>query len=336
MSGILPKEMKAIAIASAGGPDMLQIRELPTPEPKAGEVLIRVAAAGVNAPDLAQRRGSYDPPLGHSAIPGLEVAGEVVALGQDSHGWAVGDRVVALCNGGGYAEYVAVPEGQVLPLARGWSLAEGAALPETFFTVEQTLVMRAGLEKGMTVLIHGGAGGVGGAAIQVARLRGARPIAVVSSPEKATYALSLGAIATINHRDEDFVERTRALTGGQGADRIVDMMGGDMVGRNLAAAARGAHIVMLATLLGPKAEANFGLLVAKQLTISGSTLRPQSSETKAAIAAHLLASTWPALEDGRISKPRLRSFPLDRAADAHRAMEDRGSFGKIVLETAFR
>lgn len=325
--------MQAIAIAAPGGPEVLRLVSAPLPAPGPGEVLIRVAAAGLNAPDIAQRRGTYPPPPGASPLPGLEVSGMVAAIGPEVAGWTEGDLVVALTNGGGYADYVAVPAGQVLPLPSGWSMRAGAALPETFFTVEQTLVMRSGLAAGMTVLVHGAAGGIGGAAIQIARHLGARPIAVVSDAAKAAYAQSLGAVAAIRRDTEDFVERTLELTGGRGADRIVDIVGGDGLERNLVAAARSGHIVLVSTLAGAQATINAGRLLAKQLTLSGSTLRPQSSETKAAIARHLLAGVWPGLADGRIVPPRLRAFRLADAASAHAAFEAPTHYGKIVLVT---
>lgn len=331
----IPSEMIAIAIAAPGGPEMLQPIRQPVPVPRAGEVLIRVAAAGLNAPDLGQRRGSYAPPPGASPLPGLEVAGEIAAVGEGVTSFTSGDRVVALTNGGGYAEYVAVPAGQVLPLPQDWSLIEAATIPETCFTVEQTLVMRAGVSTGMWVLIHGGAGGIGGAAIQMSRLHGAKPIAVVSSAEKANYALSLGAEAVIRHDTEDFVARTVAITAEHGADRIIDMVAGENLERNIAASARFGHIVLLATAGGAKAEINAARLMMKQLTLSGSTLRPQTSEAKAAIAASLRANLWPALADGRILKPRLQRFALADAPAAHRALETRANYGKIVLVTDF-
>lgn len=318
--------MLAIEIATPGGPDVLRAVELPVPEPGPGEVLIRVAAAGINAPDLAQRRGSYAPPPGASPLPGLEVSGEIVGTGE---------VVVALCNGGGYAEYVAVPAGQVLPSPEGWSLPAGAALPETFFTVQQTLVMRAGLEAGMQVLIHGAAGGIGGAAIQICRLHGANPIAVVSSAEKAAYARALGATDVIDHSTEDFVARVREITGGHGADRVLDMVGGDYLARNIEASARGGHIVQVASLDAAKSEISAGLLVARWLTLSGSTLRPQTGAAKAAIADSLRREVWPALADGRIRPPRIRALPLAEAARGHRAMERRENYGKIILVTDF-
>lgn len=331
----LPQEMTAISIAAPGGPDMLQPVRQAVPVPKPGEVLIRVAAAGLNAPDLGQRRGTYAPPPGASPLPGLEVAGEIAALGEGAPGFALGDRVVALTNGGGYAEFVAVPAGQVLPLPAGWSLVEGATLPETYFTIEQTLVLRAGLAAGMWVLIHGAAGGIGGTAIQVSRLHGARPIAVVSTVEKAEYALRLGAEAVIRHDEEDFVARTLALTGDHGADRVIDILGGEMLDRNITASARFGHIVLVSTAAGAKAEINAARLMMKQLTLSGSTLRPQTPQVKATIAKSLKTNVWPALEDGRIKKPRLQQFSLTEAPAAHRALETRANYGKIVLVTGF-
>jgi NADPH2:quinone reductase len=331
----LPDEMTAIAISEPGGPDVLRPLRLPVPRPGSGEVLIRVAAAGINAPDLSQRRGTYDPPPGASPLPGLEVSGEIVALGPDAGGFAVGDEVVALTNGGGYAEYVAVPAGQVLRLPAGWSLVSGAAVPETFFTVQQTLVMRAGLAPGMDVLIHGAGGGIGGAAIQIAKLYGANPIAVVSSAEKAAYTRTLGAVAVIEHTTEDFVARTLEITGGRGADRILDVVGGNYLARNIEASARGGHIVQVAAMTGKLSEVSAGRIVMKWLTISGSTLRPQTHETKAAIARSLRETVWPALADGRILRPRIRAVPLEQAAAGHAAMEQRENYGKIVLVTRF-
>jgi NADPH2:quinone reductase len=326
----LPRTMTAIVAGAPGGPDVLHPATVPVPTPQPGEVLIRVAAAGVNYPDIAQRRGAYPPPEGHSPRIGLEVSGEIVVPAGD---WREGDKVVALTNGGGYAEYAAVPAGQVLPVPAGWTLADAAALPETWFTITQTLVMRAGLAAGMSVLITGAAGGLGGAAIQIALLLGATPIALVGSGEKAAYVRSLGATAIIRHDIEDIVARTRDLTDGRGADLVLDMLGGEATARHLDAAARGGHIVMVATLADQVSALTLGKLVGRQLTISGSTLRPQSTAAKAAIAAHLRRHLWPALGDPALPRPRIRQFPLDRAADAHRAMEDRASYGKIVLVT---
>ena len=318
--------MRAITVTTPGGPDMLTLATAPVPKPAPGEVLIRVVAAGINAPDLAQRRGDYPPPPGASPLLGLEVSGEIAVAAGD---WRVGDKVVALCNGGGYAEYVAVPAGQVLPAPVNWDLADAAALPETWFTITQTLVMRAALQPGMSVLITGAAGGIGGAAIQICRILGADPIALVSSAEKAAYAESLGARATIRHDTEDVVARIRDLTGGKGVDRIVDMVGGDTTRRNIDALARFGHLVLVSTLGDRNADLPLNKLVGNQLTVSGSTLRPQTPQTKAAIAAHLRQHLWPALP--AITHPKIQHFPLAEAAAAHRAMENRAHYGKIVL-----
>jgi NADPH2:quinone reductase len=331
----LPQDMLAIAITAPGGPEMLQPQRMPLPSIGAGDLLIRVGAAGVNGPDLAQRRGQYAPPPGASPLPGLEVAGVVAAIGGDLAGFAAGDRVMALTNGGGYAEYVAVPAGQVLPVPDGWSLSEAAALPETWFTVTQTLVMRAGLEAGMTVLVHGASGGIGGAAIQIAGILGARAIAIVSDEDKADYCQELGAVASIDRTRENIAERVMALTEGRGADRVVDLMGGAMTAVNVAASARGGHIVQIATLEGASPAVPLRQMMAKDLTLSGSTLRPQSSATKAAIAARIRADLLPALQSPGWVKPEVRSFALEQASDAHALMESRRHRGKLVLLTAF-
>lgn len=328
-------QMQAVHITKPGGPEVLQATSWPMPICGPGEVLIRVAAAGVNGPDLAQRRGQYDPPPGASPLPGLEVAGEIAAIGNEVRQWQTGERVMALVNGGGYADYVAVPAGQVLPAPQGWTLAEAAALPETWFTVTQTLVMRAGLEPGMSVLVHGASGGIGGAAIQIAAILRARVIAVVSSPIKAEYALGLGAIATIDHTREDLVGRVMDLTDGKGVDRIVDLIGGDMTAKNIDACARGAHIVQIATLGGSTASVSLRAIMAKQLTLSGSTLRPQTAETKAAIASRIRNDLLPALSQPGFTRPSVRRVPIEEAHLAHRAMESREHTGKIVLVTRF-
>lgn len=329
----LPATMRAVTIPSPGGPEALLPADVPVPVPGTCEVLIRVAAAGLNAPDIGQRRGTYPPPPDASPIPGLEVAGEIVALGQGAARWQIGDRVAALCNGGGYAEYVAVPEGQVLPAPAGWSLAAAAALPETVFTVAQNLLMRGGLASGMWVVVQGAAGGIGGAAIQVARALGARPIGIVSSAEKAFYAHSLGATATIVHTEEEVAARVAELTAGHGADRIIELTGGSGLQASIAMSARFGHILLVSTQAGGRADINASQVMAKQLTLSGSTLRPQSRETKAAIADCLRENVWPAIADGRIVPPRIRWAPLADAARAHAALERRDSYGKLVLLT---
>ncbi len=335
ISQTIPERMTAIAISAPGGPEVLTPLDHEVPRIGESDVLIRVAAAGVNGPDLSQRRGQYDPPPGASPLPGLEVSGEIAAIGSAVDGFDVGDEVMALTNGGGYAEYVAVPAGQVLPLPTYWSMEEAAALPETWFTVTQTLVMRAGLTPGMSVLVHGAAGGVGGAAVSIAAALGVRPIAIVSSAQKAAYARALGAAETIDRTHEDFVERTLALTGGKGADRVVDLLGGEMAARNVAASARGGHIVQVSTLAGGTAQMPLRQMMAKDLTLSGSTLRPQSPATKAAIARHIHQHLFVHLENRDFPRPRLTVLPLEEAPAAHRAMEAGDHFGKVVLLTAW-
>jgi NADPH2:quinone reductase len=324
--------MTAILAHAPGGPEVLEPAQIQVPTPAPGEVLIRVAGAGVNAPDIAQRRGDYPPPEGHSTVLGLEVSGEIVSAAGE---WSAGDKVVALCNGGGYAEYVAVPAGQVLPAPEGWPLGDAAILPETWFTITQTMVMRAGLRAGHTVLITGAAGGLGGTAIQIALILGATPIAIVGDSEKADYVQSLGATAIIRHDTEDVLARTRELTDGRGADIVLDMLGGPATARHIDAAARGGHIVMVGTQADRNANLPLNKLIAKQLTISGSTLRHQSTAVKAAIAARLRADLWPALSDPSLPRPRITRYPLRDAADAHRTFEGRNHYGKAVLLTDF-
>ncbi len=328
----LPATMPAVTVPRPGGPEVLTLSELPLPRPAPGEVLIRVAAAGVNAPDLAQRAGHYPPPPGASELLGLEVSGEIAL---PAGGWSVGSRVVALTNGGGYAGYVAVPAGQVLPVPEGWAIEDAAALPETWFTVTQGLVMRAGLTAGMQVLVTGAAGGIGGAAIQICRIAGADAIALVSSDEKAKYVLGLGARAAIRHDREDVARRVRELTDGRGVDRVVDMVGGEATARYIELLAPFGHLVLVATLAGRRADLSLGAFVANQLTMSASRLRPQTAETKAAIAAHLRRNFWAALGDPALPRPRIKRFALAEAAGAHRALADRGHYGKIVLVTDF-
>ena len=326
--------MIEIAITATGGPEVLQPQDAPTPDPNAGEVLVRVAAAGVNFPDTFQRRGRYDPPPGHSVVPGLEVSGEIAALGDDVTTFAIGDRVVALCNGGGYAEYVTVPAGQVLFLPRGIDHVDGAALPETWFTVTQTLVMRATLAPGQWVLVHGAAGGIGGAATWISHALGAQPIAVVSSAEKAAYAKTLGAVAVIDGSTGDFVARTMEITDNHGADRVVDVLGGEVTGKNVEASAKHGHIVLIGTLAGFHGGMALGRMLAKQLTLSASTLRGQPPEVKATIANRIRFDLWPLVE---ADPPpiRVQRYPLAQAAEAHRMLEGRSVIGKLVLVTDF-
>jgi len=327
--------MLAITLNGEGGPEVLSPRRIPLPPVRDSEVLIRVAAAGVNGPDISQREGRYAPPPDASPLPGLEVSGTIAAAGSNVTRFTPGDPVVALCNGGGYAEYVAVPAGQVLPCPMEWSWAEAAGLPETFFTIQQTLVERSRLAPGMSVLIHGGSGGLGATAIQMAKLHDCTVFATASRAEKIDYALSMGADAVIDYRNEDFVARCKDLTEGRGVDRILDIIGGDYLGRNLRAAARNAVILQLAMREGAKTEIDLGLILMKALTLTGSTLRPTTSADKARFASALEEKVWPAIARGTIRPARTRSFPLAQAADAHRAMDDRDHYGKIVLVTDF-
>ncbi len=328
-------EMTCVTISAFGGPEMLKPVNLDRPEPGEGEVLIRVAAAGLNRPDLLQRRGLYVPNKDNALRPGLEVSGTIEVLGPGATRFAPGDRVVALANGGGYAEYVVVPEGQVLPCPTGWRLVDAAALPEVFFTIEQTLVLRAGIEPGMRVLVHGASGGLGTAAIQVARHFGATTIATISSEEKAKYVLGRGANHLIAYPHEDFATRVKELTGGHGADRIIDIVGGEYLRRNMEAAAQNATIIQLAFLDGAKSEIVLPQLLGKGLTLFGSLLGPQSGRVKAEIAAAVERDLWPALASGEIGPPRISYFALNEAAAAHAAMEAEDHYGKIVLVTPY-
>ncbi|MCB9994484.1 MAG: NAD(P)H-quinone oxidoreductase [Hyphomicrobiaceae bacterium] len=324
--------MRAVEVAGPGGPDVMSVGDVPRPAAQEGEVVIRVVAAGVNRADILQRQGLYPAPRGATGILGLEVAGIIEEAGRGVGAFSAGDRVVALTNGGGYAEFVSVPAGQVLPLPQTCSFEEGAALPETLFTVQQTLIDRAGLKEGETVLVHAGASGIGGAAIQLARLRGAIPFCTVSTEEKARYALGLGAEAAIVHLKDDFEVRIKELTGKRGVDKVLDIVGGDFAERNLRVLARHGTLIILALMGGGDAEINFSHVLVKNLTIFGSTLRSQPPEVKAAIATHLKEQVWPHINAGRYRFPRIRVFALGEVVEAHRAMERHTHFGKIVLQ----
>lgn len=323
--------MRFIDLPEHGGPEVMQLAEGEKPTPAAGEVLIRVAAAGVNRPDIVQRMGLYPPPPGASPIMGLEVAGEIVALGDGVERWQQGDRVCALTNGGGYAEYVAVPANQCLPIPDGLCLLEAAALPETFFTVWSNVFDRAQLQAGEAFLVHGGSSGIGTTAIQLARNFGARVFATAGSDEKCAACEKLGAERAINYRSEDFVEVMREATGGRGADVILDMVGGDYIDRNIKTAAVDGRIVNIAYLQGASVQLNMLPVMLKRLTLTGSTLRPQSAAVKAAIANALETKVWPLIEAGRIRPQVAATFLLEQVADAHRLMESSGHIGKIVL-----
>ena len=324
--------MNAIIAIAPGGPEVLSFDQVPRPLAQTGEVLIKVEAAGVNRPDILQRMGLYNPPANASSILGLEVAGTLVDVGTKISNWKIGDQVVALTNGGGYAQYVSVPAGQVLPLPKNYSMEEGAALPETFFTVRQTLIERAKLKAGQSVLIHGGASGIGATAIQMARLEGATIFTTVSSDKKAAYAKQMGAHTIINYLKEDFVETINLATNGRGLDVILDIVGGGYLDRHLNCIAVGGTIIQLAMLGGAKAELNLAKLLIKQVTLFGSTLRAQPNEAKERLAKNLFNNVWPKLEEGELKKPRLKIFNLEQAADAHRHMLTPAHFGKIVLK----
>lgn len=324
--------MHHVAIIEPGGPEVLQLGQAPVPEPRPGEVLIRVAFAGVNRPDVLQRQGLYPPPPGASPIPGLEVAGEVVALGAGNGRWQPGDRVCALLAGGGYAEYAVAAQDHCLPVPRGLSLAEAAALPETVLTVWHNVFQRAGLQRGELLLVHGGTSGIGSMAIQIARALGASVIATAGSEEKCRACLSLGADLAVNYREEDFVARTLEFGNGSGANVILDMVGGDYVQRNIRAAAEDGRIVQIAFLRGAKLELNLMPLMLKRLTLGGSTLRSRSLQFKAGLARHVEQLVWPLIEAGFV-RPRIYTvYALHAAADAHRHMESGRHIGKLVLQ----
>ncbi|WP_094505497.1 NAD(P)H-quinone oxidoreductase [Brucella thiophenivorans] len=330
----LPSQMTAIEISAPGEANVLRPVQRALPVPKTGEVLVRIRAAGVNRPDVLQRQGSYAPPHGASDIPGLEVAGDIVGLGDDVGRYKVGDQVVALLAGGGYADYATVHESNALPLPSGYGYKEAAAIPETFFTVWHNVFERGGLKEGETLLIHGGSSGIGTTAIQLAKAFGAKVIVTAGSTDKCEACEKLGADRAVNYRDEDFVAVVKEVTGGKGADVILDMVGGDYVDRNYKAAAEDGRIVQIAFLNGAKATANFALVMMKRLTHTGSTLRARSVEFKAGIARELEAKVWPLLIERRVAPVMDKVFPLHDAWAAHERMEGGEHIGKIVLDVA--
>ena len=330
----IPASMREIAITAPGGPEVLTLGEAPTPTPGAGEVLIRVAAAGVNRPDVAQRQGKYPPPPGASPILGLEVAGTVSAVGPGVETWRVGDTICALVNGGGYAEYCAVPAPQCLPVPARLSLAEAAALPETFFTVWANVFQRGHLAAGETFLVHGGSSGIGTTAIQLAHAFRARVFATAGSDAKCAACRGLGADMAINYRTQDFVAEVKRLTEGNGVDLILDMVGGPYLARNVEALAMEGRLVQIAFLQGNRVELDLQPMMTKRLTITGSTLRPRSIAEKGQIAAELRAQVWPLLESGRVKPVVDRTFPLSEAPAAHARLEGGQHIGKIVLTVA--
>ncbi|MBV1703854.1 MAG: NAD(P)H-quinone oxidoreductase [Hyphomicrobiales bacterium] len=327
----LPSTMRAVAISKPGGPEVLVAETRAVPSPGAGEILVRVRAAGVNRPDALQRQGAYPPPPGASDLPGLEVAGEVAAIGAGVARWKVGDAVTALTPGGGYAQYALAPAGHALPVPHGFDMVQAAVLPETFFTVWVNVFERAGLKAGETLLVHGGGSGIGVTATLLGKAFGARVIVTAGGPERCASCRAVGADAAIDHRAEDFVAATREATGGRGADVILDMVGGDYVSRNYLAAAEGGRIAQIAFLHGPKAEVDLRPLMMKRLVHTGSTLRPRTIAEKAAIARALEEKVWPLLSAGRCKPPIDSVFPLDEASRAHARMESGAHFGKIAL-----
>ncbi|MGF6305887.1 putative PIG3 family NAD(P)H quinone oxidoreductase [Bradyrhizobium sp. i1.8.4] len=327
----LPAQMTVVAISKPGGPEVLVPETRALPVPKAGEILVKVAAAGVNRPDVAQRSGSYPPPPGASDLPGLEIAGEVVALGEGAK-HKIGDKVMSLVAGGGYAQYCIAQDEQAMTVPPSLSMQQAGAIPETLMTVWHNVFERGALKAGETLLIHGGSSGIGTMAIQLAKAFGAKVIVTVGSQDKADACLKLGADHAINYRTEDFVEAVKTATGGTGANVILDMVGGDYIDRNYDAAAVEGRIVQIAFLSGtPKASANFAKLMVKRLQHTGSTLRPRSNADKAAMVAAIEAKVLPLLREGRVKPLMDSTFPLEKAADAHRRMETSEHIGKIVL-----
>ena len=328
---MIPNKMRAIIADKPGGPEVLTVVERPVPTPGPGEILVKVAAAGVNRPDVLQRQGAYNPPPGAPDVLGLELAGEVAALGEGVKLHAVGDPVTALVPGGGYAEYAIAHESNALPIPLGLTLVEAAAIPETFFTVWTNVFDRGALKSGEWLLVHGGASGIGTTAIMLAKAFGASVIATVGGGEKIEACLKLGADVVTNYNREDFVARTREATGGRGANVILDMVGGDYVARNYAAAAVDGRIVQIAHLRGSKVEVDLRPLMVKRLIHTGSTLRPRSAAEKATIAESLREKVWPLLAEGRC-KPIIDStFALAEAGEAHARIENSEHIGKIVL-----
>jgi len=323
--------MRVIEITEAGAPEVLKLAERERPVPRHGEILIKVAYAGVNRPDALQRAGAYAPPKGASDLPGLEASGEVAAIGAGVSEWAVGDKVCALLPGGGYAEYVTTPAAHALPVPKGMSLKEAACLPETFFTVWTNVFQRGGLKAGERFLVHGGSSGIGTTAIQLASAFGARVFTTVGNEDKANACRALGAERVMNYRNEDFVEVLKAEGG---ANLILDMVGGEYIPRNIRALADDGRLVQIAFLTGPKVELNFAQIMARRLTLTGSTLRPQSELAKAKIADELREQVWPLLDMGRVAPVMDQEFALEDAARAHARMEGSTHIGKIVLKVA--
>lgn len=323
--------MRAIEITTFGPPDVLTIADRPDPSPAAGEILICVQAAGVNRPDVIQRLGKYPPPPGASDLPGLEVAGVVAGLGAGVTGWSIGDPVCALLAGGGYAELAAVPQEQCLPIPQGLTAVQAAALPETFFTVWTNVFQRGKLQPGETILVHGGTSGIGTTAIQLARAFGAHVMATAGSDAKCQACRALGAEHAFNYKTQDWVAEGKRATGGSGVNLILDIVGGDYIGKNLDLLAVEGRLLQIAFLKSAKAEIDFSLVMRKRLTVTGSTLRPRSPAEKGVIKRQLLQHVWPLLENGTLAPVIHKVFPMAEAAAAHRVMEESTHIGKLVL-----
>jgi NADPH2:quinone reductase len=323
--------MRAVEISQPGGPEVLRLADLPKPAPKPNEILVKVAAAGVNRPDVLQRIGHYPVPPDASPLPGLEIAGEVVEAGAQAKMWKRGDKVCALVNGGGYAEYCAVPETQALPVPKNLSMAEAASLPETCFTVWANVYDRGRLAPGESLLVQGGTSGIGVTAIQMAAATGNRVFATAGSDDKVAACLKLGAERAFNYKTQDWVAEVRTATGGKGVNVILDMVGGDYVPRELKCIAEEGRLVFIAYLRGPRTDLDIDAVMRRRLTITGSTLRPRSTEFKGAIARSLREKIWPLIEAGRIKPQVYKTFALADASEAHRLMESSQHIGKIVL-----
>lgn len=327
----LPAKMRAIEIAKPGGPEVLTPAERALPQPKPHEILVKVAAAGVNRPDILQRMGLYAVPPDASDLPGLEIAGTVAAIGADVKMWKVGDPVCALTHGGGYAEYCVTPEVQALPVPKGLSMTEAASLPETFFTVYSNVFDRGALKAGEVFLVQGGSSGIGVTAIQVAAAMGHRVFATAGSDEKCAACVQLGAEKAFNYKTQDWAEELKAATDGKGVNVILDMVGGDYVPKELKSLAVDGRLVMIAFLGGMKAEVDLSVVMSKRLQITGSTLRPRTIEFKGEVAKSLRERVWPLIDAGKIKPVIYKTFPLAQAAEAHKLMETSQHIGKIVL-----
>lgn len=332
MAGFLPDSMYAVGFDEPGGPEVLRMETVPVPRPDAGEVLLRVAFSGVNRPDMIQRQGAYPPPPGASPIPGLEVAGQVVAVGAGVVGLLVGQKVCALVSGGGYAEYCIARADHCLPVPEGLSMAEAAALPETLFTVWHNVFERGWVCDGETILVHGGTSGIGTMAITLGRLFGVTVIVTCGDAAKCARALELGAAHAIDYKASDFVEEVKRITGGRGVDLVLDMVAGDYVSRNLKCLAEDGRHVTIAVQGGARAEINMAVVMSRRYTLTGSTLRPRSAEFKGLVAQEIAMNAWPLVEQGSLRPVMDRTFPLRDAAAAHAYMESGTHVGKIVLE----